>query len=61
LEAGTAHVITARTDTDIQTFTQVFYQKLWQQKSKICECFWAAKKAVHDHANNFTLSTAIEH
>ena len=51
LEAGSHHVIGINRDKAVQdeavlTFSKSFYSKLWRERSKICECFEAARHAV---------------
>jgi len=51
LGAGVGHVIGINHEKSVEensilTFTKTFYNKLWKEKSKICQCFNAAKLAV---------------
>ena len=51
LEAGAQHVIGINKANKVQddailTFTETFYEKLWKDRSRICQCFDTAKLAV---------------
>jgi hypothetical protein len=51
LDAGTHHIIgvdAKRSNEAILLFTKTFYRQVWQERSKICDCFNNAKKHVEN-------------
>ena len=55
--------VDAVSDEVVITFTETFYSKLWQERSKICTCFEAALLSVEinhgkEEAEHFSLFTS---